>query len=236
MPSPFQRFVDAAERDRRTLTVYASDPDAAKPVRDRFETRNARIEFRQLPDGSPEFLVVRTDDEFVGSIGLNTVEQALQPSIPVLGTPPDEPVRSFVAALAGATFAAYDRRQLLATTREFEDRAVRVGHGELHVGFQSRDAFEKQLAGYRQMGSETDLAIHVYFDSPYPMPIESLNVHDDADELARFWFLCYDGGGGDRQKCALAAEERQPDEFYGVWTYDPESVDELLAAVRSING
>ena len=40
-------------------------------------------------------------------------------------------------------FTSFDRRQLLGTAREIEDRAWRVGVGTLRVGFQRPGAFER---------------------------------------------------------------------------------------------
>ncbi|MFB6129282.1 MAG: hypothetical protein ABEJ28_00480 [Salinigranum sp.] len=54
-------------------------------------------------------------------------------------------------------------------------------------------------------------------------------VASDADEIGRFWFVVYDGGGSDLAECALVAEERSPGLYDGFWTYDSGLVDGLAA-------
>ena len=67
---------------------------------------------------------------------------------------------------------------------------------------------------------DTDLTIHV----------------ERSDEIRESWFVVYDGGGVDVNKCALVAEEREPRSFYGFWTYDPETVDWLLEYLSETYG
>ena len=56
---------------------------------------------------------------------------------------------------------------------------------------------------------------------------------DDGHELGRFWFVVFDGDGNELRTCALLAEERDPDAFYGFWTYDPALVGRLVAYLRT---
>ena len=53
-------------------------------------------------------------------------------------------------------------------------------------------------------------------------------VIEDADSAT---YVVFDDGTTDdatTQKCALLAEERQPREFYGFWSYDPSTVDYIV--------
>ena len=43
----------------------------------------------------------------------------------------------------------------------------------------------------------------------------------------------YAGGGVDDAKGALVAEERIPGSFYGFWTYDGETVGEIIDYLRT---
>jgi len=96
-------------------------------------------------------------------------------------------------------------------------------------------AFDAQRSLYRQLADGTDLDIHVHIvpeadaDSIRHLPVTA-HVEPDAD-TGRYWFPVFDGGGDDRQKCALVAEQRGPGEFYGTWTYDPSLVDSAFEAV-----
>ncbi|SFR42255.1 DICT sensory domain-containing protein [Halogeometricum limi] len=128
------------------------------------------------------------------------------------------------------TFSSYDGSQMVATSREIEDRAWRYGHGSLHAGFQRVSALQTQEQVYRDLARK-QLDIHAYAvpDADAP-PLDGVDVHlVEDDEIAKTWFVVYDGGGDDDAKCALLAEERDPDVFRGFWTYDPAVVDAILS-------
>ena len=55
--------------------------------------------------------------------------------------------------------------------------------------------------------------------------------HEDA-EVKESWFVVFDGDGDDTHKAALVSEERDPGEFYGFWTYEPDLVNEVVAYFR----
>jgi len=62
---------------------------------------------------------------------------------------------------------------------------------------------------------------------------------DRSEEIATSWFVVFDDGSDDEsatQKCALLAEEREPREFYGFWTYDPVTVDYIVDHLESRYG
>lgn len=125
------------------------------------------------------------------------------------------------------TFTASDADEMLAATREIEDRAWRVGEGALHAGFQFFSAFEDQADVYRRLASAT-LDVHVYAApdvTPPDGPFETYRIGDPA--LAAVWFVVFDGAA--EQRCALVAEERDPDSYYGFLTYDPDLVADVLA-------
>lgn len=230
-------FLEHAERRRQTLIVHAGPED--RDLLEQFATRNVDVVYRDPPgDGSEPFAVVRgADDEFGAAVSLSDLREFLAPPI----SEPDDPdavdpaTRSVVRLFDDTVFASLDRRQLLATVRELEDRALRTGRGELRVGFQNRSAFAPQESLYRRLAGETDLRVHVHaaFEDPPPAAAEpSLSFHDGpADEVGRFWFFAFDGGGDDERACALVAEERDPDEYYGAWTYDPDLVRDVFDAV-----
>ncbi len=223
--------IEAVERERKTLTVYAADPDI--DLSEQFATKNVAVRHSKLRSvGRDAFLVIRDRRGFRGAIGLDALKEFLEPPIRVPWSDDFDPsaFRDLMALLDRALFTSFDRRQMLATSREIEDRAWRVGTGELHVGFQSPSAFRAQMAVYRRLTDETTLNLHVYARSDWhPPERRDLTFHaEKTDEIGAIWFLVYDGDGDDLQKCALLAEERAPNQFYGFWTYDPATVDELL--------
>ena len=139
--------------------------------------------------------------------------------------------------LEDTAFTSLDRRQLLGTSREIEDRAFRVGDGTLRVSFQSLSAFENQTEVYRHLAANTDLDIHVYGEADWTPPaIDDITYHETSDDtVERFWVVAFDGGSERGQACALVARA-EDDDYTGFWTYDPKSVDDVLAALETVDG
>ena len=231
-------FLDAVADAHKTIVVYAPT-DAGRDLADRLSTRNATVEYRTAPQGAPAgFAVVHEDGQFLGALALEDLLTYLEPPV----RPPwnldelDPGYRALYDLLDETLFVSLDRRQLLATSREIEDRAWRVGRGTLHVGFQTQQAFEAQRSMYRHLAETTDLDVHVYVSAdtledgfdPGPVTLHT----GPAETVERFWFLLFDGGGNDQQTCALVAEERDDGRYRGVWTYDPGLVDLAFDALQ----
>ena len=229
-------FLDAVERRRKTLVVYA--PAEETDVVEQFSTRNVSVEYEPLPDGGPAgFVTVREDDDFVGSIGLPELREILDPPIRRPWNPAADAYGALYEVLDETLFATFDRRQLLAAAREIENRAWRVGRGTLRVGFQALSALRAQVPVYERLAAETDLEIHLYGRADWdPPPLPDVTVHTERGEIGRFWFLAFDGGDDPLNACALLAEERSDDEFYGFWTYEAGTVDSLLDYLSSTYG
>lgn len=232
-------FEDVETR-HKSLVLYSdteSDIETVEP----FVTRNVTVEFRRLPEGSTPFVVVRTAGETAGSVKLETLEHLLRPTVklPWDASDADLARRSLRELLDTTLFATFDRRQLLATVREFEERAGRVGRGHLHVGFQSPHAMAKQTSVYRRLAAETDLDVHLYATpAGTPPDVPGATIHlESTGEIGRYWFFVFvPADVTERQHCALLAEERSPGAFYGFWTYNPTRVEELLAHLESAYG
>lgn len=228
-------IIETVERHRLSVVYYRPEPD---DFGSGFATRNVDISYRDLPPEGPDpFVVVRDGERFRGAVSADTLREFLRPPVHRPRDPDDlSPAHRAVFELLDTTvFASLSRRQLLATSRELEDRAYRVGRGTFNVGFQSVAAFDAQRTLYRQLAERTELDIHIHVvpgadtDSLQDLP---LSVHvDPAADTGRYWFLVFDGAGDDRRKCVLVAEQRGPDEFYGTWSYDSSLVDRALEAV-----
>lgn len=226
----FGALLEEVERRRLTFVVYGREEEF--PALEQFTTRNVSVEHRLLPETGPDpFVVIRDSEGFVGSVPVPILERLSDPRhrLPWAGES-DPGYRALLELLESSLFTAFDRRQLLAASREFEDRMWRVGQGRAHVGFQSADALRAQAPVYERLATERDLDVHVYVRAgTEPPEIPGVTLHQpDADEIGRFWFLVYDGGSDGQQACALVAEERAADSFTGVWTYDPATVGGLL--------
>ena len=222
----------ASDRDTK-VTVYRSE---AEPGADSsLERHGIPIEYADLPPAGPEpFVVIEVDGEFTGALALSAFDALTDPPIvrPGVGEGVSRPYRVLFEALDDTFFQALTRRQLLAVSREIEDRAYRVGTGQLRVGFQSLSVFRSQVDVYRHLATETDLDIHIYGSDDSEAPdIPGIRYHTPADEeFERYWFLAFDGGAAGSQASGLVARENNG-EYDGFWTDDPQVVGEILAGL-----
>lgn len=229
----FRESLSQVARRHKTITVYATQPH--EDLIDQFAERNATIVHRPLPEGyEVEFVVVSENEQFLGTMNLDTLGAMTTPPINPPWNPPQPALKRLFELLDDTVFASFDRRQMLAAAREIEERAWRINRGTLFTGFQRLSAMQAQLGVYRRLATETDLDVHVFGHADWrPPPISGATVHAETTaEIADFWFLLFDGGGDDLLKCALVAEERSRGAFYGFWTYDSTLVDELVEYVR----
>lgn len=216
-----------AEGKRRTVTVYASTlpADLSRHFGD------SHVELRHVPMTlGGEFVVVSDDEEAKSVLHLDDVTAFTGGAAAPDPTPDrEERYREFLSALADTTFSSLNREQLIAATREFEDRAHRVAEGRFYAGFQSLSNLTPQLTTYRRLGS-VGLEVHVFGTPDWTPPTLDRVVSHPVDdpEIADSWLVAYDGGGDDEQKCALLAEQRSAETYYGIWTYDPDLVDTLV--------
>ncbi|WP_207890182.1 DICT sensory domain-containing protein [Natrarchaeobius chitinivorans] len=225
--------IDAVERRRSNLTVYTTDDHVAGELREQFSTVNVDVVHNPVTGlREPGFVVVRgPDGAFRGALGLDQFGAVLSPEI----HPPWElrdtgiETEDLFDFLENTLFAAYDRRQMLATTREIEDRAWRVGDGRLYTGFQRKTPFLEQRDVYERLAGRGTLSITVFIDDDWDETVEDVAVvSEPGSELGDFWFVVFDGGNDERQCCALLAEERSEGRYYGFWTYESERVIELI--------
>ena len=230
-PPSFADLVRDVEERRRTVTVYA--PSLPEELTSLFDTRHVEFEHRFLPTGASEpFLTVTEGDRYVGSVDLPAVYDFTHPKIHEIGSPDlvEAAYRKLTSLLPDTVFSSLSRRQLLATSREIEDRAWRVGTGRLDVGFQSLSNFRAQRDVYDAL-ADRGLEIHLYGAHDWRPPlVADTTLHTDGDELGEVWFMAYDGGRTPGQACGLVAEEREPGSYVGFWTYDPGVVARIFEA------
>lgn len=233
-----REFLDEASSSRRTVTLFAPRP--CEEIATYFESRNVLVEHEPIPDdGTDGFVVLSVDGEFAGSAAIEAVRHLVSPSATDLEPGASEAIRATMDLLAETTFVAFERRQLLAASREIEDRAYRVGHGTLRTGFQSATAMDAQRDVYATLATETLLDVHVYGRLDWEPDLPGATVHaEETGEIGAFWFVVFDGGDADRQACALLAEEDEQDagSFRGFWTYDPELVADIEAYLAATDG
>jgi DICT domain-containing protein len=230
-------LIAGVEAHEATLTVFNADPAVTDELREYFTDRNVRIVDEQTASGPEEFAVLSRDGEFVAAV---TVGELLpgrdgdESGASRDGTEADEATervgKPVLDHLDETMFTSYSRGDMVAASREIEDRAWRVGDGELHAGFQTLDVLSGEADTYDLLGEKANLDVHAYAAAEGDAPETGhYTVHTgQSAELRETWFVAYDGGGYDDAKCALLAEERTPGEFYGFWSYDPETVDYII--------
>lgn len=216
----------------RELTLEIQAPEEASSlvaeVAEYLETQSVSVIHTQT--GTEQGAVLREHGEQLVDVPIDALRALVDPQIVrQLGeTVPYEPL---LEELSETTFSSYDRSQMLRTSREIEDRAWRQGFGRLYAGFQRLSVFEAQEEVYSQL-AESNLDVHVFGDPDIQPPAGEFTVHTSAaEEVTPYWFVVYDGGDRRTQASALLAEEREANEYYGFWTYDPALVGEILEAL-----
>jgi hypothetical protein len=234
-------LISGVEDHEKRLTVFNTDDETVEAVRDQFRDRNLSVVGDRSESGRPgEFVVLSSmrdgDDEFVTATSVDEVLTAPRREVSDLEGDVHHPILDH---LDETMFTSYDTRQMVAASREIEDRAWRLGEGSLHAGFQQLSILSDQMDVYTRLASREGLDVHAYAtpDAEVPAHDTDLTIHvERSEEIADSWFVVYDGNGADVNKCALLAEEREDRAFYGFWTYDPDTVDWLVEYLEGAYG
>ncbi|QLG27499.1 hypothetical protein HUG10_08010 [Halorarum halophilum] len=222
--------IDDVEGREKRLTLYDPPTESIRTeLEEYFASQQVRIEVATTDSNRSGYAVLTAGDDgrVLAAVDLRRL-RGLR-----VGRPDDgHPFAPIFEHLADTTFTSFDVGQLLAASREMEDRAWRHGVGELHAGFQNAGALRDQTEVYEGLATR-DLDVHVYCaPEPSVPPLEGVTVHQEGTaEIRESWFVVYDGGGAPDSACALLAQERDPPDerrFYGVWTYDPGTVRSVL--------
>jgi hypothetical protein len=228
-------LITGVENHEKILSVFNADAEAVDAVRERFHDRNLTVRAERTESGRPRsFVVLSTggedeEESFVTAASLDDVLGDGDPTDPGFD---EASYRPILDHLDETMFTSYDTRQMVAASREIEDRAWRLGKGSLHAGFQYLSILEDQMDVYERLASKDHLDVHAYAypdQESVPDHDTDLTIHvERSTEIEDSWFVAYDGGGVDVNKCALLAEERESRAFYGFWTYDPDTVDWII--------
>lgn len=229
-------ILSVAERRRKKLLVYA--PEETELL-EQFAGRNVVGEHRSIPADGPEpFVIIRNGSGYRGAISIDDFEEFLSPTARERWDlqEADPAYQALLDLLDDTLFAAMDRRQLLATSLEFEDRAWRAGYGRLAVGFQTETAFRKRAWLYRELRESTDLDINIYvrMDTEEAQSLTpGATIHNEPTEVIdEYWFMLFDGHGEDIHKWGLVARQIDEESYNGAWTFEPELVDAAFAALE----
>jgi DICT domain-containing protein len=235
-------LIAGVESHEKTLTVFNADEETVAAVRERFHDRNLTVELERTESGRPGGFAVlskdtpEADDQFVTAASIDDILSQAAPNAPEFE---EGSYRPILDHLDETMFTSYDTGQMVAASREIEDRAWRLGKGQLHAGFQMLSILDDQMDVYKQLAEKDRLEVHAYAypDAEVPRHDTDLTIHvERSSEIETSWFVVYDGGGVDVNKCALLAEEREPRTFYGFWTYDPDTVDWIIDYLNTSYG
>lgn len=219
-------LISGVESHAATLTVINADPDVRDELADRFAERNLVVTADTLPGGPREFAVLSRDGEFLTAVPVADLLAPGEETSPGFDRRSYQPVLDH---LDETIFTSYSTARMVAASREIEDRAWRTGSGELHAGFQTLETLSPTIPTYNRLSEREGLTVHAYASPEGEAPDAAFPVHvERAPEIRETWFVAYDGGGTDANKCALLAEEREPGRFYGFWSYAPETVDHVI--------
>ncbi|MFB6129281.1 MAG: hypothetical protein ABEJ28_00475 [Salinigranum sp.] len=159
-----EEAVRAVESRRKVLEVFSGETDT--DLVEQFATKNVTVVRRDLPPGSTTaFAVVRDEDgTFLGSIGLDALAALVSPQIhpPWTLTDAGSDYDEVFDFLDNTLFRSFDRRQMLATAREIEERAWRRAEGTLHTGFQNARSLRSQTPVYDRLAARGGLDVRVY--------------------------------------------------------------------------
>jgi len=230
-------LIAGVEEHEKTLTVFNADEAVAEEFRERFADRNVTVRTESTPSGKPgEFVTLSENSEVLTATGITDLRRMLEEEGDTIG-PSNSPYRPILDQMDETMFTSWSIDQMVAASREIEDRAWRVGEGRLYAGFQYLSTLRGELPVYERL-AEKNLDVHAYAaPDEDPPDHEGFTLHiERADEIERSWFVVFDGNGVDENKCALLAEERDPREFYGFWTYDSDTVDWLVEYLDSTYG
>lgn len=118
--------------------------------------------------------------------------------------------------------------ELIRISRLIETRALNVGGGTLHAGFQRLDRVDDEQ-GTRKLYerlAESGVSVNIY-GTPAAVPREELyTVHAGEDaELADSWFVVFDSDDAASQAGALVSEETEAGRYSGFWSFQTALVD-----------
>jgi hypothetical protein len=217
--------IESVESREKVLTVYnATDEALVDELRDYFASQQVVVREGTASGGPTAFATLSEGDRLLTAIDLADLSTPLVGGRDLAGA-----FRELLEHLDGTTFTSYDPRQMVATSREIEDRAWRAGTGQLHAGFQYTSVLSGQREVYERL-AQRDIDIHTYAARDgESVRLEGGTVHEaDTDEIRDSWFVVFDGGDEPQNKCCLLAEERAPDTYYGFWSYDGAIVDRVV--------
>lgn len=218
-----ERMVDAPD-----VTIREDEPADGSPgnlvVLEDAESGERRLAISSIADVGNSVLMVNSDLYVTGTRSIDEVDT------------PD-----VLAGLAETTFTVSGKQKMLLIeiSRHVEALAYRARGSTLHSGFQhlSRVEDERGTRAVYERLVDAGASVHLYgVPNRIPELADEITVHaDDSEEIRSSWFVV-NTDCPDEFKAALIAREVGPNEWTGVWTFDPDVVDRVAAYLEETYG
>jgi len=230
-------FIDYVTSKQKTLVVFnpASDSTLVDDLRSYFATQNVTVRGKQTVSGDPDGVaVLRLDGEILASVPTAHLTELLDGGgLRETGVGIDDTdYHEILQHLKETTFTSSNKAEMVTISHEIEDRAFRLGGGQLLVGFQRPTKLMKEADRYGRLAAQP-FDVHTFAIPGEPVEIDEVTHHAEAGaEIEDSWFVVFDGDGNDSYKTALLATEQAPNQFDGFWSDDPEIVDSIGSYIQ----
>lgn len=245
---PLQQFIDELESQRRRLVVVngAKVDDQVDDIVgyfDRLGLETRYVTAAELPDA---FLLLTDGDTCLGAVAVSDLYGYLFDSLSgdaleeLADQHRQQPiVDGFLARLDQNVYSLSGERRLplVCASQLLESRAWRRGAGHLHAGVQSMGTFERAPATWTRYLKIADAGVEttVYGRTGWePDDWGSIAAYGDetGDRVGDYWFVVY-SGPEDHDDGALLARETDTGRYTGFWTFESDTVTELVETLRS---
>jgi DICT domain-containing protein len=229
-----ETLVGRVEATTQTFSIVNYDGPAEKRARIASYFEPQSVEVREgVTDASlpRNFAVLHDGEEFVAAASVEDVHRHVagdamfEDDFGAVERP------AVLEHVDDRTFTSYDMGQMLLASHEIERYAHRVGEGELHAGFQHLSTLESQTHIYEKL-RDTDVDVHVYGEGDADVPAGLVEHASEAEEILGSWFVVFDADRSPVHTRALVAVETGDRTFTGFWTYENDTVDDVLARLR----
>ncbi|MFC7043818.1 histidine kinase [Halonotius sp. GCM10025705] len=223
-------------------------------LEDVFDTESVRVGTRNLTEGQRNLICLIEDGEVVATSPWGELTEAfLQVNSDRYKTGTKSIKReTFPDVLTGLdeiefTVRGYpasnnEKLLLILISRFIEFQALSHGSGEFDVSFQYLSRLDDEFGTqqiYKWLG-ESEIETHVYGIRDDPSVVNELDaqIHaDHAPELSNLWFVVFQPPASPQSTAsvdpvALVAEETGSNVWRGLWTYDPDRVQQIKSYVR----
>lgn len=233
-----REIIDAIDAAGPTLTLcnFTGDEEVEEAIRAYFRRHNVTVRSATLSTDTPsDVALLHRDSDVLAASGVPEVYAAIDVDLSADAdevSPLVEPAVLEHVHRNEYTVEDGTKLDMVRISRLIETRALHLGRGTLHAGFQRleriRDEFDTREL-YEAI-ARAGVSVHLY-GRPGDVPNEDLyTVHPiDSGEIADAWFVVYDGGGEDVQKVAELCRETRPEHYSGFWTYQPAVVDTIAS-------